>query len=57
MRYVERRARHRDAAERRFWEVVDTHRNRVVATGLRLWDAARKADRLNDYHARGLVAA
>lgn len=57
MRYIERRARHRDAAGRRHWEVWDRHRDRIIATGLRLWEAARKADRLNTWHAEGLVTA
>lgn len=58
MRYAERRARRRGPTDpRREWEVVDTHRNRVVAAGLRLWDAAHKADRLNTWHAKGLVTA
>jgi hypothetical protein len=52
MRYRERRVKgpHPHPHGRRLWEVVDTHKNRVVATGLRLWAAAHKADRLNAWH-------
>ena len=56
MRYMERRAR-RETEGRRHWEVVDTTRDRIIATGLRLWEAAAKADRLNTWAAEGLVTA
>lgn len=57
MRYAERRARHHAADRRWHWEVVDTYKDRIVATGLRLWAAAHMADRLNTWHAEGLVTA
>ena len=53
MRYVERRAK----GQRRVWEVIDTRKGRVVRTGLRLWEAAHRADRLNQLAAKGLVTA
>lgn len=57
MRYIERRAKSPGGATpRRLWDVVDTRKDRVIATGLRMWEAAHKADRLNAFAATGLTA-